>query len=139
MLSMWLCCNYIEWLEETCWKKTWRWRYPCPECKFTASTASYLKKHVKNKHKWLRYPCPECKFTAFRASYLKKHLKNKHKWLRYPCPECKFTASRASYLKKHLKNKHKWLRYPWVCFTYLRRLIINTNLYHLSLFKKLSS
>ena len=57
----------------------------------------------------MRYPCSQCEYSATDASYLKTHVENKHEGVRYPCPKCKYDATQKGNLKKHLKNKHKWV------------------------------
>ena len=53
-------------------------RYPCSQCKYSASTASHLKTHVAYKHEGVRYPCSQCMYVAITANALKKHVESKH-------------------------------------------------------------
>ena len=39
-------------------------KYPCVQCKYAATTAGDLKKHVINKHEGVRYPCKQCEYAA---------------------------------------------------------------------------
>lgn len=34
-------------------------KYSCNECKYTASTTGYFKRHIEKNHEGVRYPCPD--------------------------------------------------------------------------------
>ena len=72
-------CTYLYYStgsEETCWY--------CSNCDYSATTASNLKRRVKNKHKGVRYPCSRWEHGATDTGNLKKHVENNHEGVRHP-------------------------------------------------------
>ena len=73
------------------------------KCKYVATLATNLKRHVEYKHKGVIYPCSQCEFAATTARYLKTHVESKHGGVRYLCLHCQFAATTAS---NHVESKH---------------------------------
>ena len=76
MFSMCTYLYYSTGSEETCWY--------CSNCDYSATTASNLKRRVKNKHKEVRYPCSRWEHGATDTGNLKKHVENNHEGVRHP-------------------------------------------------------
>ena len=76
MFSMCTYLYYSTGSEVTCWY--------CSNCNYSATTASNLKRRVKNKHKGVRYPCSRWEHGATDTGNLKKHVENNHEGVRHP-------------------------------------------------------
>ena len=73
-------------------------------CKFIAASPSYLKVHVKRKHKTETYQCDECSEQFESRTFLAQH-KRKHV-AAFKCNLCDFKGVSVSGLRHHMINKH---------------------------------
>ena len=80
-------------------------------CRFTAQTASTLKRHVVQVHGGRRFECPEIDCcAAFGQAYnLYTHIKAFHKQYMFKCPQqtCGETFKQPAKLKKHVLSSHQ--------------------------------
>jgi len=113
--------------------KAERTRFPCDQCEYAATTASYLNKHKKVKHEGVRFPyiqsdynivtqtilkqngkvkqCDQCDYVTAKTSSLKHHRRSKHEGIVFPCDQCEYTATTSSNLTKHKMSKHEGVRF----------------------------
>ena len=82
--------------------------FPCNECEFSATTASYLHHHKKRKHIGVKYPCTECDYMANEPGDLRKHNDSKHGGpKRYFCSLCDdYEAYQSHILRQCMTELH---------------------------------
>jgi hypothetical protein len=87
-------------------------KYKCPDCDFTCSSNSDLKRHIKQVHDQIKdFNCPDCDYTCSTNYDLKRHIKQVHDQIKdINCPDCDFTCSTNSCLKRHIKQVHDQIK-----------------------------
>jgi len=86
-------------------------RYPCDQCEYLTTTASFLKSHKESKHIGIRYLCDKCEYSATTTSHLIRHKQSPHEGKRYFCDQCEYSASDLGNLNQHRKSKHDGVIY----------------------------
>ena len=100
-------CHSEEMLNDHILKQhTFKNRFKCNLCSYTAAYTSTIKVHHIQVHSPHAYRCSDCDYTSARKGTLQRHIKSIHMGIRYPCPFCNAIFCSTQYLRKHVHKKH---------------------------------